>query len=116
MKLLADSGNQHALKAVIAANIAGTELQIEEVDQASCADLPALVNFLQRRQLPILELPSGKALFSANVTCRYLFGNKDTDDFQVDEWLEWESSQLQPFLAPYLVSCVGQGKKGTALL
>eukprot|EP00058_Branchiostoma_floridae_P022139 XP_002607629.1 hypothetical protein BRAFLDRAFT_123956 [Branchiostoma floridae] len=105
MKLLTDSGNQHALKAVIAANITGTELQIEEVDQASCSG-----------QLPILELPSGKALFSANLTCRYLLGNKDADDFQVDEWLEWESSQLQPFLAPYLVTCIGQGKKDSALL
>ncbi|XP_066299671.1 methionine--tRNA ligase, cytoplasmic-like [Branchiostoma lanceolatum] len=115
MKLLTDSGNPHALKAVVAANIAGTDLLIQEVDRTSCSDLPALLNFLQRRQLPILELPSGKALFSANVACRYLLGNKDADDFQVDEWLEWESSQLQPFLAPYLLTCVGQGKKDSAL-
>ncbi|CAH1241649.1 Hypp6380 [Branchiostoma lanceolatum] len=94
MKLLTDSGNPHALKAVVAANIAGAELQIQEVDRTSC---------------------SGKALFSANAACRYLLGNKDSDDFQVDEWLEWESSQLQPFLAPYLLTCVGQGKKDSAL-
>ncbi|XP_019636662.1 PREDICTED: methionine--tRNA ligase, cytoplasmic-like [Branchiostoma belcheri] len=104
MKLFTDPGNPHALKAVIASNIAGTVLQIQEVDRTRWTG-----------NLPILELPSGRAIFSANAACRYLLGNKNTDDITVDEWLEWESSQLQPFLAPYIVACVGQGKKDNAL-
>ena len=45
--------------------------------------------------LPVLELDSGLVLASVNQAARYLLPPPNDVDVEVDQWLEWESSQLQ---------------------
>ncbi|XP_022109155.1 methionine--tRNA ligase, cytoplasmic-like isoform X2 [Acanthaster planci] len=107
MKLLTDKGNQHCLKAVIAACLAGVKLDVEEVENTD-----HVVPYLRKNRLPVLNLGNGDFIFSANSICRYLLaqGALDVDDTQVDEWLEWEATQLQPVLGSFLALLYGSGK------
>ncbi|XP_077996837.1 methionine--tRNA ligase, cytoplasmic-like isoform X2 [Glandiceps talaboti] len=113
MKLYCDGGNQHTLKAVIAADLAGVPLDLQEV-----AHTDRVVPFLTKNKLPVLELDEGELLFSSNGITRYILskGDKDINDIKVDEWLEWESSQLQPVLLPYLVGKATKSKQDTSCL
>lgn len=51
--------------------------------------------FQSPRRLPLLELNSGEFLFSTNSASRLLFPPLQSSVTAVDQWLEWESSQLQ---------------------
>ncbi|XP_038078206.1 methionine--tRNA ligase, cytoplasmic-like [Patiria miniata] len=107
MKLLTDKGNQHSLKAVIAASVTGIKLDLKEVGYTD-----QVVPYLRKNRLPVLDCGNGDYIFSANSICRYLLaqGGLDVDDTQVDEWLEWEATQLQPVLGVFLASLYGSGK------
>jgi hypothetical protein len=51
--------------------------------------------FQSPRRLPVLELDTGEFLFSANSASRLLFPPQQSSSAAVDQWLEWESSELQ---------------------
>ncbi|XP_002741176.3 methionine--tRNA ligase, cytoplasmic-like, partial [Saccoglossus kowalevskii] len=77
-----------------------------------------IVPYLARNKLPVLELNSGDFIFSANIITRYLLckAGKDSDDIEVDEWIEWEASQLQAILQPYLVGMASKSKCDVGLV
>jgi hypothetical protein len=51
--------------------------------------------FQSPHHLPVLELDTGEFLFSTNSASRLLFPPLQSSIVAVDQWLEWESSQLQ---------------------
>lgn len=108
MKLFSDSGNQHTLKAVIAAALTNQQLDIIDT---SVAD--SKVPYLKRNKFPVLEIGPDEFIFSANNICRYILSNSSGSawDLKVEEWVEWESTQLQAVLDPYLSAVFGGGKK-----
>jgi len=59
-----------------------TESFVSEKAQRSLLSLPALV------------IEPGKSLFSANQASRFLFPPQK-GEYQTDQWLEWDASQLQ---------------------
>ncbi|XP_071825552.1 methionine--tRNA ligase, cytoplasmic-like [Apostichopus japonicus] len=107
MKLFTDKGNQHSLKILVAAELAGISLEIEHVDSAAI-----VVPFLKRNVLPVLEVETNEYLFSANAITRYILATvgKDSEDITVSTWLEWESTDLQAALSSYLPALYGGGK------
>ncbi|XP_070546331.1 methionine--tRNA ligase, cytoplasmic-like isoform X2 [Ptychodera flava] len=107
MKLYCDYGNQHTLKVAIAADLAGVKLDIVEVSH-----IEHVVPYLTKNRLPVLEVGQDEYIFSANTITRYILskGSKDVDDIGVEQWLEWEATQLQPCLQPYLAGIVNKTK------
>ncbi|XP_071941977.1 methionine--tRNA ligase, cytoplasmic-like [Antedon mediterranea] len=109
MDLYYDKGNHLTLKAAIAFYLGESKLP---VNWKTVKSSDRVVPFLKKNKLPVLQLSNGDFIFSSNEICRYLLGKlgKDTDDLQVAEWLDWESSQLQPVLGPYLAVSASGGK------
>lgn len=107
MKVYSDHGNIHTLKIAIAAELAGEKTSFVETKQDE-----KVVPYLSHSKLPVLELDDGQFLHSANAACRYVLAKcgVDVDSLMVDQWLEWEATELQPVLWPYLVTSIGQGK------
>ncbi|XP_077998096.1 methionine--tRNA ligase, cytoplasmic-like [Glandiceps talaboti] len=95
MKLYFERGCRHILKAVIAAELVGVNVEIEEVRGSG---------HLPENKFPLLEVNEKEFVSTSNTITRYLLrkGNKDIDDIKVDEWLKWEELQLQGILRPYL--------------
>ncbi|PFX24554.1 Methionine--tRNA ligase, cytoplasmic [Stylophora pistillata] len=68
--------------------------------------------------LPVLETDGGKLLHSPNIICRYLLDLGGSSDVApepyekaiVDQWVEWESTSLQPVIFNHLVRSIGQGR------
>ncbi|XP_072021242.1 methionine--tRNA ligase, cytoplasmic-like isoform X2 [Amphiura filiformis] len=113
MKLITDAGNQHTLKALVAANLAAVNIECNVVNSAD-----QVLPFLKKNRFPVLELGDDEHLFSANAICSYILGQSETykSSVHIDEWLEWEATQLQPFLGPYLAAIYGSGKADVAVL
>ncbi|XP_063424001.1 methionine--tRNA ligase, cytoplasmic-like isoform X3 [Mytilus trossulus] len=112
MKLYTEKGNLNTLKLLAAAEESGIKLEVIEKKHGE-----KVVPYLTANVLPVLEVYPGKFLFSPNSATRYISNKKaEETDADVDKWLEWESSQLQPVLYPYLVSVIGSGKPETGLL
>lgn len=95
MRLLTNANNPLSLKVLISANFARKEVACEIAN----VDDPC---FQSPRRLPVLELDTGEFLFSANSASRLLFPPQQSSNVVIDQWLEWESSELQPVLACYL--------------
>nr|CAD7393807.1 unnamed protein product [Timema cristinae] len=55
--------------------------------------------FQAPRRLPVLETESGCRLFSTNAASRLVLPPHPRCEIQVDHWLEWEATQLQPLVA-----------------
>ncbi|KAJ8307320.1 hypothetical protein KUTeg_015404 [Tegillarca granosa] len=108
MNIHTDPGNFQTVKIIIASNISGTQLKFVERKHED-----KVVPYLSHNVLPVLEVYPNKFLFSPNSAVRYLLPE---DDIIVEQWLEWESSQLQPVLFPYLLAAVGHNKVETDLL
>lgn len=107
-----DKGNLNTLKLIAVAEENGVKLEVIEKNHGD-----KVVPYLSNSQLPVLEVHPNKFLFSSNAATRYISNLKKVeDDPEVDRWLEWESSQLQPVLFPYLVSVIGLGKPDSGLL
>ncbi|XP_030230287.1 methionine--tRNA ligase, cytoplasmic isoform X1 [Gadus morhua] len=106
MKLYISEGNPHCLKVV-----AAVELTLVQCDVQCVNHEERVVPFLSRPALPALLLPSGGHLFSSNAICQYLFetsGRKPNP--LINQWLEWETTELQPALLQALHMAVLQGK------
>jgi methionyl-tRNA synthetase len=83
-----NTGDSDACKVVIASQVTGIALDLDEVDREVTG------------RLLELELSSGKdKISSSNSACRYVWncGKKLSEDLAADDiWLEWESCQLKP--------------------
>uniref|UniRef100_A0A3B1JE43 Methionine--tRNA ligase, cytoplasmic n=1 Tax=Astyanax mexicanus TaxID=7994 RepID=A0A3B1JE43_ASTMX len=78
MKLFVSEGNPHCVKALAALELSG------------------VVPFLNRPVIPVLLLPSGQHLFSANAICQYLtLRSKSFSTDESKQLLEWEATELQ---------------------
>ncbi|XP_059151234.1 methionine--tRNA ligase, cytoplasmic-like [Physella acuta] len=115
MKLYSDEGNFQTLKVSIAARVTGTASEILALEVKHNENV---VPHLCRSKLPVLEIAEGRLLFSANTAAKYLFlkANQVKDEEAEDEILDWESTELLPLVAAYLVSAIGQGKKDPSLI
>ncbi|KAM7431444.1 hypothetical protein ABFA07_018006 [Porites harrisoni] len=115
MKLYSDQGNPMLLRILAAKNLAGIPLTVQYInyEERNKFRLPG------HSKLPVLETENGNLLNSANSICRYLLelnaNSKENADPEteavIDQWLEWESTSLQPVLFSHLVLSVGLGKK-----
>ncbi|XP_063238111.1 methionine--tRNA ligase, cytoplasmic isoform X2 [Bacillus rossius redtenbacheri] len=89
MKLFSNEGNCAALKILVAGNFSGRTVSLELVSTDDA-------RFQAPCRLPVLELDSGDRLFSCNAAARLLWPPGSSCEVEADQWLEWESSQLQP--------------------
>ncbi|XP_053311718.1 methionine--tRNA ligase, cytoplasmic isoform X2 [Spea bombifrons] len=107
MKLVVSEGNPHGVKVLAAAALWATNVEVQRLQQEE-----KVVPFLSQPKLPALQLDNGNFLFTSNAICRYFFlsSGKDLTDLN-NQWLEWESMELQPLLLAALHSHVVQGKK-----
>ncbi|ESO85667.1 hypothetical protein LOTGIDRAFT_229481 [Lottia gigantea] len=113
MKVITDRGNFQTVKILIAAKAqtagsgSGTDLKVTEVKHGE-----KVVPYLTESKLPVLEVKPEKFLFSVNSAVRLLLTSTgiESDSKQIDEWLEWESSQLLPYVFPVLVNHIGHNK------
>ncbi|KAK7482471.1 hypothetical protein BaRGS_00026288, partial [Batillaria attramentaria] len=115
MKLYTDSGNFQTIKVLAAAKFAGIN-----VDKTDVSHGAHVVPYLKESRLPVLEVFPGKFLFSANTVVSYLLAKGSQQALlagdEVQQWLEWESTQFAPVAVPYLVSVFGHGKAEKDLL
>ncbi|TKS70637.1 Methionine--tRNA ligase, cytoplasmic [Collichthys lucidus] len=106
MTLFVSEGNPHCLKVLAALEVTGAKCDVQYVNHEE-----RVVPFLSRPALPALLLPSGLHLFSSNAICRYLFEVNGQDSSELcNQWLEWETTELQPALIHALHMAVLQGK------
>ncbi|XP_072540859.1 methionine--tRNA ligase, cytoplasmic isoform X1 [Salminus brasiliensis] len=110
MKLFVSEGNPHCVKVLAALELTGVKCDVQLVSHEE-----RVVPFLNRPVLPVLLLPSGQHLFSANAICQYLFevAGKESSDGS-DQLLEWEATELQPVLLQALHMLALQGKSSEA--
>lgn len=105
MKILTNEKNPAVLKLLVSASIAKTKVSCETV---SLGDKKPCVS----HSLPILMLDSGLVLSSVNQAARLIFPPSNPIEGEVDQWLEWESAQLQPAV----IYCISNpGKKNDRL-
>ncbi|XP_017264025.1 methionine--tRNA ligase, cytoplasmic isoform X2 [Kryptolebias marmoratus] len=110
MKLFVSEGNPHCLKVLAALEVTGVQCGVQTVSHEE-----KVVPFLSRPALPALLLPSGQYLFSSNAICRYFFeANGQECNNLCNQWLEWETTVLQPALLQTLHMAVLQGKGSEA--
>ncbi|KAJ3602201.1 hypothetical protein NHX12_029960 [Muraenolepis orangiensis] len=105
MKLYISEGNPHCLKVLAAVEVTKVQCDVQ------CVNHEERVVPFPRPALPALLLPSGGHLFSSNAICQYFFetsGQKPST--LISQWLEWESTELQPALLWALHMAVLQGK------
>ncbi|XP_071960826.1 methionine--tRNA ligase, cytoplasmic-like [Antedon mediterranea] len=109
MNIFYDEGNHLALKAAVAFHVGESKLH---VNWKTVKSSDQVAPFLKSKKLPLLQLSNGDFIFSSNEICRYLLANsgKDTDDAQVTEWLDWESTQLQLVVSPHLAISTSRSK------
>uniref|UniRef100_F7EDY6 Methionine--tRNA ligase, cytoplasmic n=1 Tax=Ornithorhynchus anatinus TaxID=9258 RepID=F7EDY6_ORNAN len=113
MRLFVSEGAPGNLPVLAAAGRAGhTGLQVCTVGPDE-----RVVPFLSRPRVPALELDGGGFLFSTNAICRYFFllSGWEQDDL-TQQWLEWETTELQPALSASLSALVLQGCQGEKVL
>uniref|UniRef100_W5LDC5 Methionine--tRNA ligase, cytoplasmic n=1 Tax=Astyanax mexicanus TaxID=7994 RepID=W5LDC5_ASTMX len=109
MKLFVSEGNPHCVKALAALELSGLKCDVQLVNHEE-----RVVPFLNRPVIPVLLLPSGQHLFSANAICQLLLemAGKSTDESK--QLLEWEATELQPALLQALHKQALQGKSSEA--
>ncbi|KAJ8868959.1 hypothetical protein PR048_030500 [Dryococelus australis] len=100
MKLFSNEGNPAALKILVAGSFSGRTVPFELVTTDDA-------RFQAPCRLPVLELDSGGFLFSSNASARLLWPPSVDCEVEIDQWLEWESTQLQPTL----VNALNMGNK-----
>ncbi|XP_048579966.1 methionine--tRNA ligase, cytoplasmic isoform X2 [Nematostella vectensis] len=114
MRLYSDKGNPFLLRILAARNLAGVKLDVEFTGQGdkSKFKIPGNAKF------PVLEVESGEYLSSPNSICRFILeqksSNHDVESQALDnQWIEWESTLLQPIIMDYLLNTLGHGKHDT---
>lgn len=106
MKLVVNEGNPHGVKVLAAAALWGGGVEIQRLQHEE-----KVVPFLSQPKLPALQLDNGNFLFIPNAICSYFFlssGKEQTD--LINQWLEWEATELQPASIAALHARVVQGK------
>ncbi|XP_061688389.1 methionine--tRNA ligase, cytoplasmic isoform X2 [Syngnathoides biaculeatus] len=107
MKLFVSEGNPHCLKVLAALEGAEFRCDVQFVNHEE-----KVVPFLSRPSLPALLFPNGQYLFSPNAICRYMFEVSGQECSEAcDQWLEWETTELQPALLQALHMAVLRGKE-----
>ncbi|KAG8452535.1 hypothetical protein GDO86_004353 [Hymenochirus boettgeri] len=107
MSLFVSEGNPHGIKVLAAANIWAENVKTQWLQQHE-----KIVPFMSQPRLPALQLDNGNYLFLSNAICRYFFMSAGNDLCDlINQWLEWESVELQPALSAALYAHVVQGKK-----
>ncbi|XP_055385323.1 methionine--tRNA ligase, cytoplasmic [Condylostylus longicornis] len=91
MIIYTNEGNPFGLKLLLLVKFAGKEAVLKKVNLNDPA-----INAV--KQLPILELDSGKQLFSTDAAARFLFPKEGNTDLR-NQWLEWSTILLAPALA-----------------
>ncbi|XP_064858124.1 methionine--tRNA ligase, cytoplasmic [Oncorhynchus nerka] len=106
MKLFVSDGNPHCVKVLAVLEYTGVKCDVKHVNHEE-----RVVPYLSRPALPALLLPSGTHLFSPNSICQYLteLNGQESSDI-VNQWLEWEATELQPAVMQALHMVVLQGK------
>ncbi|XP_066029111.1 methionine--tRNA ligase, cytoplasmic-like [Pocillopora verrucosa] len=114
MKLYSDPGNPSLLRILAAKNLADVSMTIQYITNEDRTKF----NLQGSSKLPVLETDDGNLLHSPNSICRYLLDLNRSSDVAsdpygkaiVDQWVEWESTSLQPVIFNYLVKSIGQGR------
>ncbi|XP_074652563.1 methionine--tRNA ligase, cytoplasmic-like [Tubulanus polymorphus] len=112
MIIYSDQNNIYSLPVYIGVSISEIAVDIRETKRNT-----NIVPYLRKGQLPVLEISQNEYVFSVNAAIRYLLkqANKDFDDLQIDSWLEWQATKLQPCVIAYLIQAIGHGKNDSSL-
>lgn len=106
MRLFVSEGNPYCLKPLAALQLTGVKCDVQHVSHEE-----KVVPFLSRHTLPVLHLPSGQYLFSSNAICQYFFDISGKESSKHShQWLEWETTELQPAIMRALHMAAVQGK------
>ncbi|KAM3955443.1 LOW QUALITY PROTEIN: methionyl-tRNA synthetase 1 [Aphomia sociella] len=98
MKIYTNENNTSTLKLLIAANLAGKKVELQNATLAD--DI-----FTGPRTLPLLEVDEQITFFSSNAAVQYLFPILDlSENGQCQQMQEWEATRLQPAVATVLTS------------
>ena len=112
MKIWGQDYNIRVKKIQVAANYAGVELALNEIDEAKRKE------YLKRNPtgfVPTLEAPEGP-LYQSNAILRYiarnsknakLYGSSPFEQALVDQWLDWNLSELEPALLAHSGAYLG---------
>ncbi|XP_073964491.1 methionyl-tRNA synthetase 1 isoform X2 [Choristoneura fumiferana] len=93
MKIYTNENNTSTLKLLIAANLAGKKVTLENVTLEG------------PRALPILQVDDQLAFFSSNAAAEYLFPAVDmSHDGRSQQMQEWEATRLQPAISAVLAA------------
>ncbi|XP_063391660.1 methionine--tRNA ligase, cytoplasmic [Cydia fagiglandana] len=97
MKILTNENNTSTLKLLIAANLAGKKVELQNVSFEGV--------FAGPRSLPLLEVDDQLAFFSSNAATQYLFPVLDmSQNGQSQQMQEWEATRLQPAVSAVLAA------------
>jgi elongation factor 1-gamma len=120
MKLYGGLVGPRAKKIFIAAEYAKVDLTLEEINprQASEEALKELKKKNPNAKVPVLETPEGP-IYESNAILRYiariskgekLYGNTKFEESQVDQYLDWCSTLLEPAYYAYIPPYFGYAR------
>ncbi|KAJ8672750.1 hypothetical protein QAD02_004010 [Eretmocerus hayati] len=92
MEVRTNPNNPNALKLIVAADIAGQQLQIQ---------LNSGITNCSLERLPVLRIDSGEELFSVSAAVLFLAPVNEHHTITANRWLEWDVAQLQPAIVSY---------------
>ncbi|KAF8778171.1 Methionine--tRNA ligase like protein [Argiope bruennichi] len=99
LKLYTDSScNIGSLKILATAEFFSTKVEV-----IRSSDSKTSVTF------PVLEVSDGSSFFSSNASCRYIQSLNNAISSDIDAWLEWESTVLQPSVCALLKAAKVEG-------
>lgn len=95
-----------AIKISLSAEIGGISLKFESVESN---DLKSHSIKSVPKKFPFLEIINGYYLFSPNSICRCILPVTKQEE-EINEWLDWESSQFLPYVLAIVQSSLGTSK------
>ncbi|XP_034942516.1 methionine--tRNA ligase, cytoplasmic [Chelonus insularis] len=91
MIIFTNDNNPNVLKLVIVSKVKQHSYTVKNVAPKDSSD-----------KLPFLKLPCGTKIDSVSAAIQYLWSNENQEiDIFVNQWLEWDSTQLQPTLIAF---------------
>ncbi|KAJ6846014.1 elongation factor 1-gamma 2-like [Iris pallida] len=110
------SGNKNALKGLIAAEYSGVQVElVKNFEMGVSNKTPEFLKMNPLGKIPVLETPDGP-VFESNAIARYitrlkadnpLYGSSLIDYGQIEQWIDFASTEIDPNLARWFYPRVG---------
>ncbi|XP_020096261.1 elongation factor 1-gamma 2 [Ananas comosus] len=114
--LHAGSGNKNALKALIAAEYSGVQVElVKNFEMGVSNKTPEFLKMNPLGKIPVLETPDGP-IFESNAIARYvtrlkadnpLYGSSLIEYARIEQWMDFASSEIDPNIGRWLYPRLG---------